>query len=56
MLLLPAFQIATTQMNAPTPTEMPRMVRTLLTQLRLSAADASRNMFLMFIGARVIPL
>src|SRR5882762_8643437 len=46
MLLLPAFPIATTQMNAPTPTEMPRIVRTLLTQLRLSAALASRIVFL----------
>src|SRR5258707_745791 len=52
MLLLPAFPIATTQMKAPTPTEMPRIVRTLLTQLRLSAADASRNMFLKFIESR----
>src|SRR5882762_2680244 len=48
MLLLPAFPIATTQMNAPTPTEMPRIVRTLLTQLRLSAALASRIVFLRF--------
>ena len=49
MLLLPAFPIATTQMNAPTPTEIPRIVRTLLTQLRLSAVVASRTMFLKFI-------
>src|SRR5260370_3547909 len=53
MLLLPAFPIATTQINAPTPTEMPTMVRILLTQFRLSAADASRNMFLKFIGSSV---
>src|SRR5215831_11092594 len=44
MLLLPALPIATTQMNAPTPTEMPRIVRTLLTQLRFSATVASRTM------------
>jgi len=50
MLLLPALPIATTQMNAPTPTEMPRIVRILLTQLRFSAAVASRIMFFNFIA------
>src|SRR6266550_1540333 len=35
ILLLPALPIATTQINAPTPTEMPTIVRTLLTQLHL---------------------
>src|SRR6267378_1105592 len=53
MLLLPAFPIATTQMNAPTPTEMPRIVRTLLTQLRLSAALASRIVFWRFMSCFV---
>src|SRR5207244_7295238 len=51
MLLLPALPIATTQMNAPTPTEMPRIVRTLLTQLRFSATVASRTMFVNFIAS-----
>src|ERR1019366_1507183 len=52
MLLLPAFPIATTQMNAPTPTAIPRIVRMLLIALRLSAAVASRTMFAKFIAAR----
>lgn len=50
ILLLPAFPMATTQINAPTPTEMPRIVRTLRSQFRIRDANASRNRALRFIN------
>jgi len=41
--------MATTQINAPTPTEMPRMVRRLRSRFRLKDVNASRNRALEFI-------
>jgi hypothetical protein len=38
--------MATTQINAPSPTEMPRMVKTLRSQFRVRDANASRRALL----------
>src|SRR5690348_4797481 len=46
--LEPAFPIATTQINAATPTAIPRMVRALRSQLRVRATNASRSRALKF--------
>src|SRR6185369_582824 len=48
----PAFPMATTQINAATPTAIPRMVRALRSQLRVRATNASRDRALKFMRKR----
>jgi hypothetical protein len=52
MLLLPALPIATTQINAATPTEIPRIVSTLRSQFRPRDKNASRKRALKFIARK----